>query len=236
MTKFVTAAVFVSLIPFAASAHPEESFRRTVTAQGQGKVQAVPDVATIRVEVTEEGPALDAVASTVRKKMQKVMDTLKSQQIAEKDMQTDAYQVQPKFEADKRGNGRRAGFIVLNRVSVKIRDLQKVGKILSAVVDAGANNVNGPDFEVDQPQKLEREALKLAVEDARAKAQILAQAAGTSLGSVQTITPMGGPVYPMPKRAMLMRGMAMNAVADTEAISAGEQTITTDVQVTFELK
>jgi len=151
-------------------------------------------------------------------------------------IQTQLYQVQPKQQYDKNGNAKRAGYHVTNRIAVKIRDLQKAGIMMAAIVETGATQVAGPDFEVDNPQKLEQESLKRAVEDARTKAQILAQAAGVTLGNVLTIQPLGGPVYPRPQPNRVMRTMAMDAAPAEESISAGEQTIQATVNVVFELK
>ena len=78
-----------------------------------------------------------------------------------------------------------------------IHDLKKTGAVLSAALDAGANNVNGPQFEFENPQALRRQALVKAMEDAKAKAALLAQNAGASLGEVLTITESGAPaVWP----------------------------------------
>jgi uncharacterized protein YggE len=211
--------------------------QRTVTVQGQGKVAAVPDVATLVVEATQEGAALDKVTVLVRQQMTKVLAAMKAQGVADRDLQTIAYQVQPKYEYDKNRNPKPSGYRVTNRLQVKVRDLEKVGKILSAAIDSGANNVVGPDFDVDNPRQLEREAQKLAVQEARARAELLAQTAGAALGSVQTIQPLDSPVWPMPKHGMV-RAMSMAAVADSapEPVAAGEQVITANVSVTFELK
>lgn len=208
---------------------------RTVSVQGQGKVAAVPDVATIVAEVTEEGQALDRISAQVRQTMGKIMAAAKLQGVADRDLQTLAYHVQPRFEYDRNRNAKRAGYQVTNRLQLRIRDLDKVGKVLGAVVDAGANNVIGPDFDVDNPRELETQAMKRAVEDARRKATVLAEAAGAALGSVQSISP-SGPVWPMPK-PMMMRGMAMaQEAAAAEPVAAGEQTISATVTVTYELK
>lgn len=209
---------------------------RTLTVQGEGKVQTVPDIAALSIEVSQDGQDLDPVSAQVRRQMSKILEIVKAQGIEDKDVQTQLYSVRPKMEYDKRSNPRRVGYSVTNRVSVKVRDLKKVGKVLSAVVGGGATAVNGPDFEVDNRQVFERKALALAYEDAHAKAAALSEAAGVRLGDILTMTP-GQIGWPMPPRPYMMRAMAMDAAAPAEEpISAGEQTLSATVTVVYALQ
>jgi len=211
--------------------------RRILTGEGEGKVQAVPDIATLSVEVSQEAEELDPVMTRVRRKMGKVLETIKAQGIEDKDVQTELFNVRPKWEYDKRVNPRRVGFVVTNRVSVKIRDLKTVGKVLRAVPASGATSVNGPDFGVDNPQTYERKALAQAFEDARSKATALADAAGVRLGQIVSMTPgaISGPVSPRP--FMMRAAMAMPAAAEAqEPIAVGEQTMSATVTVVYALQ
>lgn len=219
----------------AASAFSAEKQERSLTIQGQGKASAVPDIAVITVEVSQEGTDLDPILTQVRRDMSKVIDSLKAQGIAEKDIRTESFQVHPKYENDKRFNARRAGYVVSNTVSAKIRDLKKTGKVLSSVIGSGATTVIGPNFEIDNPLAVEREALAAATRDARAKAETVAQAAGVSLGDIQTINPQS-----VNWPGLRFRGggiMAMAKMADAaEPVETGEQTLTAYVSITFALK
>jgi uncharacterized protein len=224
--------LFASLAMVSEAAEKQE---RTIVVQGQGKASAIPDIATLSIEVSQDGAELDPVLTKVRKDMEKVLDVIKKQDIPEKDIRTELFQVNPKFEADKRGNARRVGYTVTNRVSVKVRDLKKTGKVLSASLNAGATSVHGPQFELDNPSQVEREALAAATRDAKAKAQAVAEAAGVQLGEIISIQPqhMNWPVPVYRGRAMAM--MASADVA-SEPVSAGEQTLTGHVSLTFEIK
>jgi uncharacterized protein YggE len=209
---------------------------RILTVEGEGKVQVVPDIATLSVEVNQEGEDLDPVMARVRHDMGKILEVVKAQGIEDKDVQTEIFSVRPKLEYDKHSNPRRVGYVVTNRVSLKVRDMKKVGKVLTAVTNAGATSVNGPDFEVDNPQTCQRKALTLAFDDARSKATALADAAGVHLGQILSMTP--GPInIPMRPRPFLMRAMAMTAAADApEPIAAGEQTLSATVTVVYALQ
>lgn len=222
----------VSFAWAAASDKPE----RTLTVQGQGKSSAAPDIAVLSIEVSHEGDDLDPLLARVRKDMDKALDGIKSQGVADKDIQTESFSVQPKYESDKRGNARRVGFVVTNRASVKVRDIKKTGKILSTMVSAGGTTVNGPNFELDNPQQVEREALAAATKDARLKAETVAHAAGVQLGEIQSLNPQTVS-WPQPR---FHGRVAMMAMADgleaKEPIQAGEQTLTAYVSITFVIK
>jgi hypothetical protein len=209
---------------------------RHVAVQGQGKIEAVPDQVRLWLEVSEQGSRVDQVTQEVRRKIDAVLKAVKAQGVAEKDLQTQAYQVSPQMEW-KNGKSTRVGYSASNRVEVTIRDLKKTGATLSAALDAGANNVNGPQFSFENPQALERKALDLAMEDARAKAALLAQAAGASLGEVLTIDE-GNLTPPVPRpfyARALMAGAAAQA-AQPEPIEQGQETVQATVHVTFALK
>jgi uncharacterized protein YggE len=164
-----------------------------------------------------------------------VLESVRREGVADKDVQTDLFQIQPVYEQDKRGNPHPSGFRVSNRVAIKVRDLKKVGRLLSVVTAAGANSVTGPNFEFDNPSQLEREALAKAMEDAKAKASTLAQAAGAALGEALTISQTGNAGWPPPRPVMAMRAKAFAESADTP-IAAGEQGFTAEVSVTFALR
>ncbi len=236
MKKIILSLCLVGLACGGAWAKEPQREERTLTVQGQGKVSAVPNVATISVEVSQEGSELDPVLTQVRKDMGRVLDAVKKLEIAEKDIRTDHFQVNPKLEYDKRGNPKRVGYGVSNRVTVKIRDLKKTGKVLTAVLGAGATTVQGPQFEIDNPQEVERQALAAAVSDGRLKAQTLAEAAGVKLGEILSLNPQQV-AWPMPGRPRYaMKALMVDSAAAEEPISAGEQTLTGYVTIIFALQ
>jgi uncharacterized protein YggE len=228
---FLTLLNIVGLLSAAEAAHEKQT--RTITVQGEGKVSAIPDIATLSAEVRQEGKDLDPVLSMVRKQMNKVLEVVKAQGIEDKDVRTAYFQVRPKYEQDKHGNARPVGYIVANRITIKVRDLKKAGKVLSSVLDAGANSVDGPDFELDNPQVAEREALAAATKDAKAKAQAVADAAGVHLGDIMEINPQNIN-WPGPRPRVFAAAMASPMVMQSEEpLAAGEQTLTGSVTLTY---
>ncbi len=234
MKKSLILLSFLALPVLAADSGVQKS-ERSITVQGQGKVSAIPDIATLSIDVSHDGPDMDAVLTQVRQEMNRVMEAVKGQGVEDKDIRTDSFQVHPKYEQDRRGNPRPIGYTVANRLSVKVRDLKKTGKILSATLRAGATSVNGPNFEIDNPQIVERLALAAATREAKAKAQAVAEAAGVQLGDILSINPQNVG-WPGP-RPMMMRAMAAPASAEMqEPIAAGEQTLTGYVTITFSIR
>jgi uncharacterized protein YggE len=231
--NLIYAVILLATVPLRAADAGRDKNERAITVQGQGKVSAVPDIATLSVEVSRDGADLDPILAQVRNEMNKVLEAVKSQAIADKDVQTDLFQVHPKYEQDKHGNPHPAGYVVANRISVKVRDLKKTGKVLTAVLNAGATSVNGPDFEIDNPEAVERLALAAATRDAKAKAQAIAEAAGVQLGEIMAINPQTVN-WPGPRRPMIMRAMAMPAAMEAEEpIATGEQTLAGSVTITY---
>ena len=198
-------------------------------------MQAVPDIATLRIEMSQENASLDTASAQVRKGMTDIMERLRREGILEKDIQTESYSVTPRYEQDKLGNPHRAGFRVSNRIAAKIRDLRKVGRILGSVSEANAASVTGPDFDLDNPASLQRAALAKAMEDARVRAAVLASAAGAALGGIWTINESNVSAWSGPRPLMAMRAMAVPSEA-AEPIAAGEQTIQATITATFLLK
>lgn len=163
---------------------------REITVQGTGQVRAIPDIARLTVEVVEDGPRVEDVTQRVRSKIEAVLKAVRAKGIAEKDLQTESYRVTPLWRWEG-GKQSRTGYQAADEIRITVRDLKQTGGILSAVVDAGANSVRGPDFDFDSRKDLERKALSLAMTDAAEKATLLAKAAGAVVGDVVLINESG---------------------------------------------
>jgi uncharacterized protein YggE len=208
---------------------------RTVTVQGQGQLKAAPDMARITAGVSQDGSSAQTVSTHVRETIAKVLDAVKGQGIVDKDIQTEFYSVTPKWDWSN-GQQRRSGYTVSNQVLIKVHDLKKVGSLLSAITDAGATTVTGPSFEFEHPEALERKTLALAMEDAKAKAAILAEAAGASLGPVFSIEQNGAVNWARPMVSHMAMAAKAVAVAPPEPIETGEQDFNSSITATFTLK
>lgn len=206
--------------------------RATVSVNGHGSVAVPPDTASVVVGVTITEETLSAAQETASTQMAAIIDTLRAQGIADEDIQTVNYSVNVIQTFDQQGMPSEVSqFQVSNQVNVTIRDLEQVGPILDAAVDAGANSIYGVNFYVEDTSTVASEARRLAVEDARARAEEFASAAGMSLGSVVSITETFGP-SPVPMGRAGGMGMAEAAAVPIEA---GSTVVTVDVTVVYEL-
>ncbi|WP_282059464.1 SIMPL domain-containing protein [Roseobacter litoralis] len=204
---------------------------RVITTMGQGVVEAVPDMATINLGVTNEarlaGDALrltsDAVAA--------VLAQLNEAGIAPRDMQTQGVSLQPVWNRRNPENEtpRITGFVARNTLTIRVRDLDTLGGILDRVVQDGANTFNGLQFSIQDPEPAIAAARQDAVKDAIAKAEQLAEAAGVALGPVQSISESGGGGRPV------VMEMASARMASDVPVAAGEVSLTARVSMVFEI-
>lgn len=208
----------------------------SVTVTGEGHASAKPDQAQISMGVLSDAKTAAAALKTNTEKMNALMSTLKSKNIAEKDILTSNFSVNPQYRYDNVSGQQRpsvVGYQVSNEVHVKIRNLPTLGEILDAVIAAGANNINGISFSLAEPATVLDQARQKAVADAKRKAEIYAGAAGIKIGRVLYITESSGTVYP-PRPMMMMAARA--ASAESVPIAAGEQESTASITVIYALE
>jgi len=206
----------------------------TVSVGGHGAVTLPPDTAVVTVGVDVFQANLSEAQAQATSLMEAVTQTILDAGVDEKDVQTVNYSVNvvPKFDAQGRQDGIE-GFQVSNQVSVKVRDLDQLGGLLDAVVAEGANAIYGISFLVDDPTAAASQARKAAVEDARRKADELAEAAGMRVGRILSITEgFSPPPSPLPFGAAA--DMAQESAARVP-IQVGSSEVAVDVQVTYEL-
>ena len=212
----------------------EAAPQRTLTVTGEGFALAKPDMASITVGVTSQGTtAAEALADNTTK-MTAVMDAIKGVGIEERDVQTNNFSVNPNYsppDKDKPDEPAKiVGYTVSNNVTVQVRDLTKLGTALDTfVTGAGANTVYGISFDFADPTPLLDDARKHAIADAKAKAKLMADAAGVTLGPVQTISESGSSA-PVP---MMKQVYAMDGARSAVPIAAGESRVTANVMMVF---
>ena len=231
-------AVGCAGVAYAQSATPTSetspTVERTLNVSGSGIAYLSPNIAYVNIGVhTENQNATEAVGAN-NSQAQKVINAIKKLGVAEKDIQTTNFSInpQPKYDSQGQPTGE-INYSVDNVVRVTVRDLTKVGDLLDASVAAGANSINGIQFDVvDRAQALSS-ARQAAVQSAQAKAKELAKAAGVTLGDVQTITEYSGN-YPTPLLNTSAAPMAMEAAA--APVSPGQMTVTVEVNVVYEIK
>lgn len=171
---------------------------------GEGRVDVAPDSATITLGATARAPQAAAAFQQVTAILNRVLSALLAAGIPREQIQTSMINVQPAFE-----DGKPAGFEATATVRVTLRDLSAVGRTIDAAVAAGANNVTGISFELQNPAVAEAAALQRAVQDAQRQAMVLARSLGVTLGPVTRVEtePTSGPIVPVFARAEVAQGI-----------------------------
>lgn len=171
--------------------------QNAISVSGEGKVSAEPDMAEIIIGVESRAPTAKEAASQNSEDMNEVMAVLEGMGIAGEDIQTVDYSI--RVEMDYRGDEgpKVVGYVVDNAVRVKVRDLDLVDDLLDQATEAGANNIYGITFTVEDPRPFQEQAREMAVAEARSKAGQLAEAADVRLGDLLSLSEylLGGPVY-----------------------------------------
>lgn len=163
------------------SASEVENRENILAVYGEGKVSIKPDIAYINIGVETLDADAKKAQDTNRDTMNKVLTKLKSMGIEEKDIKTINYRVDQDIDYS---NGKRKllGYRVYNIARVTVRDMEKVGEILNAAYNEGANNIDGISFDVADRSEVYRQALEKAIDDAKSKAEVMAKQAGVKIG------------------------------------------------------
>lgn len=230
LSRLAGAALFGALALHAAPAMADDP-SRTISVGGQGTASGVPDQAQLSAGVSTVAATAAAALAENSRKMNAVFAALKRLGVADKAIQTSNFSVSPQYADNPNGTRQRiTGYQVSNQVNVILDDTNKLGLTLDALVAAGANDINSVSFAIRDPDALLETARKQAIADARKRAETYAAAAGVSLGGVISIQENGGYEPPRPMTVMAFRSK------DATPTAAGEQSVTANVTVMFELK
>ncbi|RZA31233.1 MAG: SIMPL domain-containing protein [Lysobacteraceae bacterium] len=208
---------------------PGDATLLSVSANAQAS--RVPDVATISAGVVTQAVDGNAAMRQNAEQMARVMEAIKDAGIPEKDVQTSGINLSPQYRYVENEAPKITGFQASNTVNLKVRDIARLGKVLDALAAQGSNQINGPSFEIDQPEPVYDEARLAALKKAQARAETYAKSLGLRVRRIVSISEGGGNNFqPMPMMAM----RASKAEMDTQ-VSPGETTLSVNLDVVFEL-
>lgn len=245
--KFLLAAALAALTPLAAQAQvmssgPVISAGNTLlNIAAEGKSVRTPDLAVFTAGVTTQGKTAGEALTENAQRMTAVIASLRKNGIAERDIQTSNLSVNPVYGQPKRlpdGSMEErepviVGYQASNQVTVRQRKLDQYGKVIDTLVAAGANQVNGPNFQIDTPDGAMDEARLAAMKTARARADLYAKAAGLRVVRVLSITENAGWAPPQPQVMFARADMA--SAPKSSPVAAGELEMTVTVNVSYEL-
>lgn len=218
------------LVATPALAAPEPVITGTrLDISATGAVDRAPDMATIGAGVVTASSSASAAMGDNAKRMTATIAALKRAGVADRDIQTASLSLQPQYRYADNQPPVLTGYQASNRVSVRLRDLAGAGAVIDALIAAGANQIDGPNFGLDKPDAALDEARTQALARAKARAELYARAAGLRVSRIVTISESEG-------SPPVIHPMAMAAKRDATPIAAGEQTLSVTLSVTFELQ
>ena len=203
-----------------------------ITVTGTGQVAAVPDMATITLGVQVRGDTAAAALAANSERLAVVLARLKATGIADRDLQTSGLSLGPQLDYSRDGQPPRVvGYEASNMLTVRVRDLAMLGTVLDQAVGDGANTMHGLSLGLAEPQAAQDAARVAAVQDARRKAAMMAEAAGVALGAVLEMSEsQGGGPQPY------FRGAPMAMEAAAVPVEGGEVSLSVQVSITWEIK
>ena len=208
-----------------------------IVVSGEGEATVSPDMALLSLAVVRQAKTAREALDANNEAMASVIKAMKEAGIEARDIQTSGLSINPQYVYPDERNGEKepriTGYEVTNTLSLRVRDLTKLGEVIDQSVTLGVNQGGGITFTNDDPSATLKEARKRAVTDAMEKARTLAEAAGVELGDVLQISEQS---FTPPPRPYAVKTMRMEAAADSVPIEAGENSYHVQVSVTFELK
>ena len=252
IAKLVGVAGIVALLAYTYFAYVQArnvtNFPVSITVDGKGEVFAKPDIATFNFSVVaKEVDAATAQASGA-KNMNDIVAYLKEKGVDEKDIKTTGYYLNPRYEYPEitctqwgcppGGEAKLIGYEVSQSVDVKVRKTEDAGMLIAGVGEKGATNVGGLSFTIDDEESLKTEARVVAIADAKMKAQELADKLGVRIVRMNGYweDQSGMPMYNYGMGGDIMKTMSASEAAPAPQIPTGENTITSIVHITYEVR
>ena len=235
----VTAMALLACVPSARAGQdpvtPQSAQVPSVVTNGEATVRRAPDVAFVSIAVETRARVSKEAQQQNADAMSAVQQRIAKGGIARDAVRTTGYSIQQEFDF---ANGRRTprGYVARNGVEVRLDGVERVGELLDAFVDAGATTVAGIRFDLKDHAGAEREALRLAVADARGRAEAIAAGAGRTIDRVLRITDTPQPRLRAPMPMAMERGLATAAAAPETPIEPGTIEVHAQVELVAALK
>ncbi len=207
---------------------------KKVSVSGEGKIKITPDIATVTIGAYTIAETTEKSQDENSAKINKIVEALKNQNIKDEDLQTTNYQIGPEYDYSE-GRSKVIGYRTDQNINVIIRDLQNVGRVLTKAAEAGANNIQGVGFTVENMEKFKKDALDLAYQNAQERAVALVTASGSELGEVISITEsevnIPGPFYAAMDKAELSGEAEI-----IPEIPSGQEEVSVKIDAVYKIK
>lgn len=224
-------ATVVSLVAASAASAQSDVRPRTVAVAGQGEVEAEPDLAMVTLGIQVRAPKVEDARNEVNQKVEAVLKLTRELNIDPKQVRSLRINVQPEYDYNRRERPL-LGYFVTRQVEVELRNLDQLGPLMERSTNLGVNLLSAPRLESSKRRQLEREALGLAVADARLNAEALVKAAGGRLGPVRSMSASSNTIgLPVERMAALRE----SSTAAEESYQPGQIKFTASVQIEYDL-
>lgn len=228
MYRLITAICIIVMVLIVAAAACAQNPPPGITVNGSATVKSRPDVAYVSFGVTTQDKDAAKAAKDNAAITNRVIEAIVKSGVPKSDIETINYSVSPMYNYPQNSAPVLTGYTVSNIVRAKLRDIAKVGALIDTGIKAGANNVQGVTFTIDNDAELRSRALAQAIQNANIKARAIAEAADVKLGRVYSVTESGG----YTPRPMMEYGAAKAAEAPTP-ILPGDIEVTANVTVMY---
>lgn len=206
----------------------------TFSVSGEGKITMIPDIALVAVGVTAQGNSVSKVQQELNTKINAMSDAIKKLGVEARDIKTSYYNISPTYDYSS-SSQRITGYQANSNLTIKVRKIDNANAVIDAATAAGANEVGGVSFDVDDKTKAENQARELAVADAKSKAEAAAKAAGFKLGRVINYSEGGG-ANPRPVMFDASKVMPMAGGGEPTQVEPGTSELTVNVSLSYEIQ
>lgn len=222
-----------ALFLFASVCAMADDVVQTVSVTGNGRVNTLPDRATVQMSIVSRAKELDAAQAGAVKVTAAVLSLTDELDIKRNKVDTTGATVRPDYRWNRDTEKQELlGYIAERQMNVKVDDLDRLGRLVEGAVAAGVNQVSPPQLDSSRRETKHREALAVAAKDARANAEVLAETLGAKLGNPISISDGSAPPRPPVPQLRMAAAMESDSAA---TYNAGDLTITATVSVVFEL-
>ena len=220
----------------------------TITVSGTGEVLAVSDIASLYINLNKEGKTAKEAQDLLNVEITKTLKYLQDQNIADKDIKSEYGGLNPKYSYEQQPqisclsypcptrDPKITGYTATQAITVKVRVVDSASLIRTGLADIGVTDISGPTFSIDDEEGFKDETRSKAILDAKEKAKVLASELGVRLGHVVSFNENSGGGYPMYAAKEMMANQALDSRASAPVLPKGENKITSNVTITYEIK
>jgi uncharacterized protein YggE len=204
----------------------------SINVSGEGKVKVAPDQASISISIETKGSKADDVKQQNDKKMDAILKFIKNSNIAKEDYQTQRVSLNPNYDYEKK----KYSYIAIQTLQILLKDLSKYDVLMEGLVDQGINRIDNVEFKSSKMKELQSDARKLAVKDAKAKAEDFVSVLGQKVGKALLISDNSQSYVSQPRMYAMKSSMVMDESVPRETLAIGEIEIKANVNLIFILE